>query len=344
MKFTRLYKLSLVLLAVYLFGTATGSSRCPNSCRCNITSVSCIEKNIDEIPEFNNLRPKIIYMDLSRNEIDTIYEDSFTFPGAAQIKELRINENSITDIESNCFIKLINLELLHLNDNLISSLQRDIVKYNRHLMTLDLSQNLFIRSTPIIESESLISLDLSYTRISTFDEENIKYLPNLRYLHLYHNNLKYVSEEIFLKHTNLLYVELTANCWNCDCATIKLFDSLMEHNKTTIDTIQCKKEDKYVDIYTKTGPIYSNETCNNQSNKTDSTVNPKESSNYMGTSEYYQDTCNDFFCNTVNYTILITVSVISIIILIGIVLMLILFKVRKYTKVEVSYEMKTTSC
>lgn len=349
MKFTRNNKLSLVLLAVYLLITARGSSRCPSNCRCNATYVSCVEKDLEEIPEFSDIRSKVIYMDFSRNDIETIYEYSFQFNGVAQIKELRINENSIMDVESNSFIKLINLELLDLHDNLIGIIPRDIVKYNKRLKTLDLSHNLFTKTTPIIESESLIAFDLSYTRISTFDDENINYLPKLQILHLYHNNLKFISSDILLKNTNLFYVELASNVWNCDCATIKLFDSLIKRNITKIDTIQCRRNDNnYIDIYNKDGPIYTNDTCRNNVN--DSQVNVYETiinidNNTGATSDYYKDLCNDFFCNNVNYMIIVTVTVISIIALIGIILMLILFKVRKYQRVElISYEMKTTSC
>lgn len=337
------YQLSIVVLAVHLLSTASGSSKCPNSCRCNKTTVSCVESGLEYVPKFSSLRAPIIFMDLSRNNIEYLDETDFVFPGASQLKALQLYDNSITDVESGCFAKMINLELLDLHDNLIVSLPRSFVQGNKRLRALDLSGNLFMKQTPVIESESLEELDLSSTRLATFSRSNVEFLPNLKVLHLYHNNLQHVAPSAFLNSKDSFYVELSHNDWRCDCETIQLFDEVTMRNQTKIDKIQCKDDadGKYVDIYDENGPIFpENVVCQKEFSE------PEEELNINNTakSEYYQNACAGFFCNSVNNAIVITVSVLSIIILLGIISMVVLLKSKRYENVDVLYEMETTSC
>lgn len=339
MKF-KVNQLPIIVLGVFLIESVSGLSKCPYVCRCNKTSISCIEKNIEEIPKFISMRPTVDQMDFSNNEIHELKNDSFAFIGSSQINIIKLNANSIMEIESHTFYGLINLELLDIHDNLLGNVPSNIVKNNKNLIVLNLSENLFTKKTPVIESESLESLDLSYTRISTFSEENIKHLPNLRLLQLFQNHLTYIDPIIFVERKSF-YVDLAHNLWHCNCNTTKIFQILTNKNLTKVDKIQCKLEDIYLDIFDERGPIFSEQTCSSNEN---AIASKHHILNNITTPEYLQNTCNDFFCNTVNYTIVLSVSILTIIILLGIILMAILFKIRRYEKVETSYEMESTSC
>lgn len=340
----KLYILQLLIaiLAVLTIKAVTSASKCPSECRCNKTIIFCIENDLEQIPDFSNIRTRVEEIYLSENELDLLGNDSFVFPATPQIKRLYLNGNSITDLATCTFSRLINLELLDLHDNLIGHIPPNIFIENTNLIVLNLAENLFTEHTPVIESESIEVLDLSYTRISKFSKENVQGLPNLRLLYLHENNLKYLDPNIFLIQENLVFLQLTHNIWKCDCNTTNMFKTLIQKGLVELEPIQCKQNGNYIYIYNKDGAIYDESNCShirlekekpNKANISDSVV------------DYFHYECGEYLCNPVNVTLLVVITLISIGIALGIIVLCILLSKRKTTyKAVNAYEMKRDPC
>ena len=90
------------------------------------------------------------------------------------LKELLLSHNTLTQLNSNQFNNLTELRYLHLNNNLIRVIRRDLFKYNTRL----------------------IRIDISYNKIYSFKVDLSK-LPTLKNLNIEYNNLRHLIEHAF---------------------------------------------------------------------------------------------------------------------------------------------------
>lgn len=237
---------------------ATVNAGCPSMCECSEGLVGCRSELLEGVPNFESLDVTAETIDLSDNSIFSIFATDFSFDGNENVKYLYLNNNHIADIHEMAFSELKNVREINLNTNSLDSIPPMFVADNTQLVSLDLSNNFFDLITPEIYSETLEVLDLSSTKISSFGEANIKYMPNLKIINLSYNRLNVIEPSVFAENLpNLLAVDLTGNIWNCDQKTIDLFDFLTNKGLTdVIEPVKCKTEDDfYQDIYTSSGPV-----------------------------------------------------------------------------------------
>lgn len=309
------FKIFTFLTFIILLSTKTVSASCPSMCKCSDNLLSCKSEFLEDVPNFDSLEVEPEAIDLSGNSIFSIAAADFSFDGNENVKYLYLNNNHIVDIQENAFSELKNLRELSLNMNSLDSVPSMFVADNTELVSLDLSNNFFDLTTPEIYSESLEVLDLSSTKISRFEEANIKYLPNLKVINLSYNRIQSIEATIFENLPNLLVVDLTGNFWECNQKTIDLFNFLTDKGLTDVtEPVKCITEDGfYQDIYTSSGPVdifsisLEGLNDNQEQEKVDETNNQEEleepdalkgnvateDENKGGEENFYEETNND---------------------------------------------------
>lgn len=248
---------NIFTLAFLSLALANANAGCPSKCTCSEAVVNCTSAFLESIPNFETLDVAPTSIDLSVNEIIYIQSTDFSFDGSSKVQYLDLDDNSILDINENAFLEMTELKEITLAKNLLESVPPMLIEQNQNLLLLDLSGNYFDVNNLELHSNSLEVLDLSSSKISSFTEENIKYLPNLKILNLRFNNLKSIEPSVFDK-PNLLFVDLYYNMWECSQKTIDLFNFVLKRNLTEIiEPITCVTDDgnTYKNIYTRDGPV-----------------------------------------------------------------------------------------
>nr|XP_023022723.1 reticulon-4 receptor-like 1 [Leptinotarsa decemlineata] len=278
-------KLLLLLLALF----HSSNSGCPSVCDCTNTSVLCMERGLDTIPNFETLENDPVIIDLSGNKIDLIGPDDLSFEKTMAVKEVYLNNSELYDIDYEAFDEMENLQELYLNDNLLNSIPDNLIEDLPDMVLLDLSNNYFFEEMPVIKSKSLEVLVLANCKITNITSNSLKHLPNLRILLLQQNNIKYIDPKVFDSVPNMFFVRLSYNSWECNCSTMELFAFLAK--KKFVDPAEpykCSYPDgKFVDIFGKQGVDAFRNTCTNEKNQTEKLVSHPKDYKYLTKQEYF---------------------------------------------------------
>ena len=194
---------------------------------CDITSPSCIKYlnaiNFDcklRVLRFdsNNLR-EIFYKDLSELE---------------NLEILNLDNNLISYIEASSFLKLKKLDTLILSRNSINSFASiDTFDSLTELKLLNLSWNRieFVSSRFFNQLFKLETLDLSFNSINLFETESFFKLTNLRNLHINDNAIEIqIENETFIQLDAIQNIYLSASILNEK--TNGIFIDLFKHKNS----------------------------------------------------------------------------------------------------------------
>lgn len=164
--------------------SARGFTHVPKNLSENLVTLDISNNNITEIKidDFRTLK-QVKTIDLSYNQIQTLHERSFE--NVYCLQELDLSHNNIVQLPYYIFSNNHNLEKLYL-------------KKNRLQIFGDLS-----KAQHILDSKSLIYLDLSFCNISCISCESLEGLPNLKTLKTEGNPLKQQNCEIKTPPKNL---------------------------------------------------------------------------------------------------------------------------------------------
>lgn len=193
---------------------------------------------------------QLIYLDLSYNRLNIIYNQTFVGLINLQILLLknasiyRISNNSFIDLqklvnlslENNYFIKnedftgevfkgLYSLEELNLSGCSIAYFPINIFKYLKKLKYLSLERNK-LTSLNAEDFASLIylkSIDLSYNQLTLWYNRVFVNNQQLKNINLNKNKLAYISLEMFEDFTNLTNLKFDENPFVCDCTSFNYF-------------------------------------------------------------------------------------------------------------------------
>lgn len=203
--------LEVVLFASIVIPTLINSlANCPNGCLCNDETlvVTCEETNLDVMPIA--LNPSIKSLIMKNNKIKSIesaiqfYPDletldlsgnhllklpSRTFQYQKRLKEMRLNNNKIGQIEADTFHGMESIQILNLRGNLIDQLEHNSFSSLLNLEELNLGEN----------------------RIAQIEADAFYRLYNLKILYLDDNSLYHVPAESFLPLTNLAELFIGVN-------------------------------------------------------------------------------------------------------------------------------------
>ncbi|XP_060745307.1 leucine-rich repeat, immunoglobulin-like domain and transmembrane domain-containing protein 1 [Tachysurus vachellii] len=217
--------LSLCLGLVFSTGLPVLSAACPVRCSCFYHKLSDGSKARSVL--------------CSDPELTSIPTD---FP--SDVTKLRIEKTDITQISSEAFISLRNLEFLWMSFNSLSVVHVDSFRGLSMLTELRLEGN-FITSFPwesLTDVPDLRLLDLHNNRINSIPSEAAVYIRNLTYLDLSSNSLTTVPSEVLLMwfsaklpqepEESKIILGLHDNPWQCDC---RLFD-LVQFQKSPSST------------------------------------------------------------------------------------------------------------
>jgi Leucine-rich repeat (LRR) protein len=147
-------------------------------------------------------------LDLSQQNAQAIYKNSLK----GLFKKLHIENNIISEFETDAFDYMPYLNELSLANNLIRSLDfNDAFKYNQtNLTSLDFRFNKIysIHRDFFIKFKSLKLLDLSNNKLTSIRKVYLNNLYKLNYLNLANNQILTIEESSFdslisLKHLNL---------------------------------------------------------------------------------------------------------------------------------------------
>lgn len=192
----------LLLVSIVIPTLIHSLANCPSGCLCNDESlvVTCDDTNLDVMPialnpsikqlimKKNKIKsiesaiqfyPDLEYLDLSGNHLLKL--PSRTFQYQKKLKEMRLNNNKIGQIEADTFHGMESLQILNLRGNLVDQLEHNSFSSLLNLEELNLGQN----------------------RIAEIKSDAFYRLYNLKILYLDDNSLNHVPAESFLPLTNL---------------------------------------------------------------------------------------------------------------------------------------------
>lgn len=239
-------KAALLVLTIWLIKV---QAQCPLSCNCTETTVSCVKRNLEDIPDLSFLKTSPKVLDFSGNHLYFISEENFDFPNCDEVIEVYLNRTELAEIGDETFDNMENLQTLHLGENLLPSAEvaSNIIENLDNMMMLDLSKNQLDGPMPIIKSNSLRVLGLVGSKISSIPDNAMEFLPNLDILLLDQNNLQNLSFKPFQDCKSEFTVKLTYNPWICSCENLKAFYQLAEYSFIDpSDPYQCTDSDNSI--------------------------------------------------------------------------------------------------
>lgn len=329
-------------------GVLSGSTNCPSKCKCDQTSIVCTEKLLMAIPDFRKINFNPETVNLQNNDIEVINAYDFSYKRLEKVQYLELNDNSIFSIDGSSLMYLLNLEYLDLSGNVLESVPSNLIERNSKIKELVLAKNVFGSNTPELVSKSLLILDISSSKISTFSDKHLRGLPNLKVLYLHLNNLQYVDYNIFVNR-NLELVDLTFNVWKCHCDTVRLWDYLTKSNLTQIKKpIECVHPDKHREaVYGLNGPIPDNNLCNPvvSTSHQSMVINKVEQSEKLEKQEHVEETHRidsyaevNNFASVMQMEILIVIGILSVLLVLSVISLVVVVTRSKKPKQTRNYK------
>uniref|UniRef100_A0A8C1P3W8 Fibronectin leucine rich transmembrane protein 2 n=1 Tax=Cyprinus carpio TaxID=7962 RepID=A0A8C1P3W8_CYPCA len=137
----------------------------------------------------------------------------------ADLKELRLDENRIADIDVDAFQNVTTLQRLLLDGNLLEDegiapgTFQDLV----NLRELSLARNSLTTPPPLLPGASLTKLNLQENQMDTIEVTAFVGLDKLEKLDISSNQLQFLPPGVFDGLRNLRHLNARNNIWRCDC-------------------------------------------------------------------------------------------------------------------------------
>lgn len=162
------------------------------------------------------------------------------------------------DIQVNAFAGLQMIRTIDLSYNKLKSIHPEIFASNPKLEFLSLSSNPLTHlpsKSPILVSDSVISLDLSSCFLTEIHPLTFSRLPRLCNLDLSSNLLQTVSVRSLENLPDLKTVQLANNRWNCNCDVVELMQwtSKRRRQGPAHRPVKCLEGGKYRTLWTAAG-------------------------------------------------------------------------------------------
>ncbi|MEE6460780.1 hypothetical protein FKM82_001099 [Ascaphus truei] len=145
---------------------------------------------------------------LSNVQLSKVHNTTFTGLAATNLTTLDISKNSLSQIDSNSFVFLKDVEVLNLEDNDISHVSSGTFSGLSKVKSLNL-KNYF-----------------SHSKASKLDDLSFQWLKNLEFLNMDNNKISNLTENTFTGLTSLKVLSLSQCTVNLQTITNKTFSSL----------------------------------------------------------------------------------------------------------------------
>lgn len=258
----------MILCALLIASALATSSLCPRPCKCFTTNNGIQAANCTDLPDqMTTAWPqKILRIHFDGHHASPIMLKNKAFKHFPRLTYLDITGGSIQYVGNLAFDGLPELVELNLVGTGIRKLHQNTFASNRKLAFLSLRNNprLFVAPSFLV-SESITELDLSECALSTLKSVYFKSLPNLKYLFVMKNELKFLGSQFgpsALKYVNLadnhienIYedldvykrlrtIDLTGNPINCTCELSEIDTKLTARGVAFGNTVKCKNTGK----------------------------------------------------------------------------------------------------
>ncbi|XP_040577098.1 toll-like receptor Tollo [Lepeophtheirus salmonis] len=209
--------------------------QCPEGCDCyhdsswSVNVIQCSHRNHALVPPLIPMDATNIYMD--GNNFTGLL-DTQSFIGRKRISSMFLNNSNIGGIDNQTFNGLMELKILHLEDNQVQRLE----------------------GYEFVNISSLQELYLHRNRIEYIHERTFDNLLSLRILTLDGNNL--ISTSIWefpllSSLQDLTSITLSNNPWSCKCEFVQKFQNFIAENRDVFSDISdtsCLFEDGYTTV------------------------------------------------------------------------------------------------
>ncbi|XP_021042542.1 relaxin receptor 2 isoform X2 [Mus pahari] len=217
-----------------IFGTVHGNvnkvtltqecflSQYPQHCHCRENELECVKADLKTVPKVSS---NITLLSLKKNKIHSLPVKVFS--RYTELRKIYLQHNCITHISRRAFLGLHNLQILYLSHNCITSLRPGIFKDLHQLAWLNIPNigNILMCFVRILDDNpitrisqksftglnSLFFLSMVHNRLEALPERLCAQMPQLNWVDLANNGIKYVTNSTFLTCDSLTVLDLSSN-------------------------------------------------------------------------------------------------------------------------------------
>lgn len=235
--FTKWTLLICVLLQLLSLRRCNSQSVCIPNCVCmwkgGKQTVECIDNNLNRLTSIPaSLSPDTQVLDMAGNNIQVLEDAQFVKVKLLNLQKLFLRGCGLRRIEVEAFIKLQNLVVLDLSNNLLAAVPSAAFRYPVSLRRLNLNRN------PITKLEAgsfsflkaLNELELRNCQIETISDRAFRGLESLQFLKLDGNSVKTLRGVALLPTKSIRAIDLHENPWSCDCHLQTLIEVMRQKN------------------------------------------------------------------------------------------------------------------
>ncbi|XP_043547378.1 SLIT and NTRK-like protein 6 isoform X2 [Chiloscyllium plagiosum] len=199
---------------------------CENLCSCEerdgLLHINCQNRDITEISQIKPPQTCTYNLNIQENFVTTLYRNGFLkFKNALS---LHLGKNNLQDLEAGIFTGLSSLKRLHINGNYLEVLREGTFQGLENLEFLQADNNLIhiIEPGAFSKLHRLKVLILNDNAISFLPTNIFRFVP-LTHLDLRGNQLDSLPYVGLLEHIGrIMELQLEDNPWKCDCDLLPL--------------------------------------------------------------------------------------------------------------------------
>lgn len=185
--------------------------------------------------------PNITKLNINNNHITEF--EKHAFRGLRKLEVLSSGNNLIKHLDSTLFLELDELKYVDFSNNSISTLSPSLFENNRKMRYLFLKNNSLsvLNSTPILISQSLSHLDISFCNITNIPPQSFIRLTNLTSLRMNGNQLSVLDAKTMQPLKKLQVVLFGPNATCTESSLQNIFEYFQKKSITYYAPPLCNK-------------------------------------------------------------------------------------------------------